>query len=92
MLFKDEVRRAGLELGIPENLVYRQPFPGPGLGIRIIGEVTPEKVRIVQMRTPSIAKKLPKQDVIRGWVSILQPSLICVLSELWEISGHMTTL
>ncbi|MBS6558729.1 MAG: glutamine-hydrolyzing GMP synthase [Clostridiales bacterium] len=47
-LFKDEVRRAGLELGIPEYLVYRQPFPGPGLGIRIIGAVTPEKVRIVQ--------------------------------------------
>lgn len=47
-LFKDEVRKAGLELGIPENLVYRQPFPGPGLGIRIIGEVTGEKVRIVQ--------------------------------------------
>lgn len=47
-LFKDEVRKAGLELGIPEHLVYRQPFPGPGLGIRIIGEVTAEKVRIVQ--------------------------------------------
>ena len=47
-LFKDEVRKAGLELGIPEKLVFRQPFPGPGLGIRIIGEVTTEKVRIVQ--------------------------------------------
>ena len=47
-LFKDEVRKAGLELGIPEKLVYRQPFPGPGLGIRIIGEVTAEKVKIVQ--------------------------------------------
>ena len=47
-LFKDEVRKAGLELGIPEYLVYRQPFPGPGLGIRIIGEVTADKVRIVQ--------------------------------------------
>ena len=47
-LFKDEVRKAGLELGIPERLVFRQPFPGPGLGIRIIGEVTAEKVRIVQ--------------------------------------------
>ncbi len=47
-LFKDEVRRAGLELGIPERLVYRQPFPGPGLGIRIVGEVTEEKVRMVQ--------------------------------------------
>ena len=47
-LFKDEVRKAGLELGLPEYLVYRQPFPGTGLGIRIIGEVTAEKVRIVQ--------------------------------------------
>ena len=48
LLFKDEVRRVGLELGIPDYLVYRQPFPGPGLGIRIIGEVTKEKVKIVQ--------------------------------------------
>lgn len=47
-LFKDEVRKAGLELGIPDYLVFRQPFPGPGLGIRIIGEVTPEKVKMVQ--------------------------------------------
>ena len=47
-LFKDEVRKAGLELGIPEYLVFRQPFPGPGLGIRIIGEVTADKVKIVQ--------------------------------------------
>ena len=48
LLFKDEVRKVGLELGIPEYLVYRQPFPGPGLGIRIIGEVTKEKIKIVQ--------------------------------------------
>jgi len=47
-LFKDEVRKAGLELGIPERLVFRQPLPGPGLGIRIIGEVTAEKVKMVQ--------------------------------------------
>lgn len=47
-LFKDEVRKAGLEMGIPEYLVFRQPFPGPGLGIRIVGEVTAEKVKMVQ--------------------------------------------
>ena len=48
LLFKDEVRKAGRELGIPEYLVNRQPFPGPGLGIRIIGDITADKVRIVQ--------------------------------------------
>ena len=48
LLYKDEVRVVGKALGLPDNMVYRQPFPGPGLGIRIIGEVTPEKVAIVQ--------------------------------------------
>lgn len=47
-LFKDEVRKAGLVLGIPEKLVNRQPFPGPGLGVRIIGDITADKVKILQ--------------------------------------------
>ncbi len=48
MLFKDEVRRVGLELGVPEEIIFRQPFPGPGLAIRILGEVTPDRVKILQ--------------------------------------------
>ncbi len=48
LLFKDEVRKIGLELGMQENLIHRHPFPGPGLGIRILGSITPEKVRIAQ--------------------------------------------
>ena len=47
-LFKDEVRKTGLELGMPENLVFRQPFPGPGLAIRIIGDITEDKLTILQ--------------------------------------------
>ena len=63
LLFKDEVRNAGRELGIPEYLVSRQPFPGPGLGIRIIGEVTAEKVRIVQE-----ADAIYREEIVKAGV------------------------
>ncbi len=66
LLFKDEVRKAGLELGIPEYLVYRQPFPGPGLGIRIIGEVTAEKVRIVQEADAIYREEIARAGVDKG--------------------------
>lgn len=66
LLFKDEVRKAGLELGIPEYLVYRQPFPGPGLGVRIIGEITPDKVRIVQEADAIYREEIAKAGVDKG--------------------------
>lgn len=64
-LFKDEVRKAGLELGIPERLVFRQPFPGPGLGIRIIGEVTAEKVKMVQEADAIWREEIAKAGIDR---------------------------
>jgi GMP synthase (glutamine-hydrolysing) len=64
-LFKDEVRKAGLELGIPEYLVFRQPFPGPGLGVRIIGEVNAEKVKIVQDADAIYREELEKASVAK---------------------------
>ena len=65
LLFKDEVRKVGLELGIPKTLVYRQPFPGPGLGVRIMGEITEEKVRMVQEADAIYREELEKADLAK---------------------------
>ena len=62
-LFKDEVRKVGEELGIPHHLVYRHPFPGPGLGIRILGEVDAEKVKILQEADDIFIEELYKNDL-----------------------------
>lgn len=63
LLFKDEVRRVGLELGMMEHLIKRHPFPGPGLGIRILGDITPEKVEIIQNADDIYMKTLREYDL-----------------------------
>ncbi len=63
MLFKDEVRRVGAELGIPKEILGRHPFPGPGLGVRILGDITPEKVRLLQEADAIYISSLKKFDL-----------------------------
>jgi GMP synthase (glutamine-hydrolysing) len=62
-LFKDEVRKVGLELGIPSDLIFRHPFPGPGLAIRILGDITQEKVRLLQEADAIYTNALKKFDL-----------------------------
>jgi GMP synthase (glutamine-hydrolysing) len=64
-LFKDEVRKVGLELGLPEEMVWRQPFPGPGLSIRIIGEVTKEKLEILRAADWVVMSEIKKANLYR---------------------------
>lgn len=65
-LFKDEVREIGVQLGIPKKMIYRHPFPGPGLGIRVIEEVTKEKVEILQKADDIFISELVKRDLYDG--------------------------
>jgi len=62
-LFKDEVRKIGVELGLPREMVYRHPFPGPGLGVRVLGEVKPEYVRLLQLADDIFIDELRKHDL-----------------------------
>jgi len=64
-LFKDEVRRVGVELGLPEEMVWRQPFPGPGLAVRIMGEITPDGVRMLQEADDILITEIKKAGLYR---------------------------
>jgi len=69
-LFKDEVRQAGLQLGLPREIVYRQPFPGPGLAVRILGEVTPERLSILRAADTIVVSEMESSDwYYRVWQS-----------------------
>ena len=69
-LFKDEVRQAGLQLGLPKEVVYRQPFPGPGLAVRILGEVTPERLSILREADTIVVSEMESSDwYYRVWQS-----------------------
>lgn len=64
-LFKDEVRKVGTELGLPDEIVWRQPFPGPGLGIRVLGEITDEKLEIVRESDAILREEIKNADLER---------------------------
>ena len=61
-LFKDEVRLVGQELGMPDDIIFRQPFPGPGLAVRILGEITPKRLEVLQKADVIVIEEIKKSQ------------------------------
>jgi GMP synthase (glutamine-hydrolysing) len=84
-LFKDEVRRAAYELGLPEHIIWRQPFPGPGLSIRVIGEVTEERLRILRLADKIVQNEMMAADwyrkVWQGFAVLLPLKTVGVMGD-----------
>ena len=87
-LFKDEVRELGISLGIHKDMVYRQPFPGPGLGIRVIGEITKEKLQVVQDSDLILREELAKSGLSND---IWQYFTVCTNSKTVGVMGDQRT-
>ncbi len=94
-LFKDEVRQVGLALGLPDEMVYRQPFPGPGLSIRIIGEVTPERVAVLQAADWIVMQEIKKaklyQDLWQSFAVLTDTRSVGVMGD-FRTYGHVVAL
>ncbi len=94
-LFKDEVREVGIKLGLPEDLVYRQPFPGPGLAVRVIGEITAEKIRLLQQADAiyreELERELPQGGVSQYFVVLTNTNSVGVIGD-FRTYGYVAAL